>query len=44
MYDIYNNLPQNVVDAGPISEFQYIKMNMTRERCDNNDDEWASSF
>jgi hypothetical protein len=44
MCDIYNNLPQNVVDADSISEFQHMLMDMVRERCTNNDDAWASSF
>jgi hypothetical protein len=44
MCDVYNNLPQSVVDADSISMFKHLLMDIVRERCKSNDDAWASSF
>ena len=44
MCDVYNSLPQNVVDAESISDFQHSLMNIVRARCQSNDADWASSF
>ena len=32
MVDIYNNLPQNVVDAGSVTDFQHLLKDIARER------------
>ena len=42
--DVYNNLPQNVVDASCVSEFQAYLTQVARTRCQLHDTEWASSF
>jgi hypothetical protein len=42
--DVYNNLPQNVVDASCVSEFQAYLTQVARTRCQLNDTEWVSSF
>ena len=44
MIDIYNNLPQYVVDAGTVSVFQSFLTNMAKDRCRRNDPLWASAF
>jgi hypothetical protein len=44
MCDIYNDLPQNVVDADCVSSFQHMLMQTVRLRCQSNDADWASSF
>ena len=44
MVDIYNNLPQHVVDASSVSLFQRYLTQIARTRCKGGDPEWASSF
>ena len=44
MVDIYNNLPQYVVDTLSVSAFQHLLTNKARERCSHNDPLWALSF
>ena len=44
MVDIYNNLPQHVVDAKSVSAFQHCLMHTVRTRCQQGDAEWALSF
>ena len=44
MIDIYNNLPQHVVDAPSVSIFQSYLMQIARTRCQQHDADWASSF
>ena len=42
--DIYNNLPQSVVDASSVSAFQSCLTSMARKRCQLGNAQWASSF
>ena len=44
MIDIYNNLPQHVVDAKSLSSFQNYLTQITRTRCQQGDDAWALSY
>jgi hypothetical protein len=44
MIDIYNNLPQYVVDAQSVSAFQGLLTKMAKTRCQRNDVDWESSF
>ena len=44
MVDIYNNLPQHVVDAPSVSIFQRFLTQQTRERCKQGDPLWQFSF
>ena len=43
MTDIYNNLPQHVVDATSVSSFQSYLMQIVRTRCQLQD-VWTSCF
>jgi hypothetical protein len=42
--DVYNNLPQHVVDATDVSSFQQYLTQIARTRCQLGEDAWASSF
>ena len=42
--DVYNNLPQHVVDASEVDVFQSYLTHIARNRCEQGDDAWASSF
>ena len=44
MIDIYNNLPQYVVDAQSVSAFQGLLTKMAKTWCQRNDYDWESSF
>ena len=44
MIDIYNNLPQNVVDALSVSSFQSLLTNKVKERCRQHVPLWEYSF
>ena len=44
MIDIYNNLPQSVVDATSVSSFQNRLTEIARKRCKNLDPMWHLSF
>ena len=44
LISVYNNLPQHVVDASCISDFQNYLTQVARTRCQQNDEAWASSF
>ena len=44
MVDIYNNLPQYVVDASTVSNFQSFLTEMARKRCQLGNASWAKSF
>ena len=44
MVDVYNNLPQNVVDSLNASAFQSLFTQRARERCQANDPLWPWSF
>jgi hypothetical protein len=44
MINIYNNLPQHVVDATDVSEFQSILTEKARERCEQGFPQWEMSF
>ena len=44
MVDIYNNLPQYVVDASTVSSFQSFLTEMARKRCQLGNASWAKSF
>ena len=44
MVDIYNNLPQAVVELSSVSSFQGRLTEMARERCKRNAAEWNLSF
>ena len=44
MIDIYNNLPQYIVDAQSISSFQHLLTKMAKTRCESNEIDWESSF
>ena len=44
MCDIYNNLPQQVVNAKIVNAFQHLLMDIVRSRCQSLDDTWALSF
>ena len=42
--DVYNNLPQHVVDASSVKFFQHYLTQIARTRCQQGEDAWASSF
>jgi len=42
--DVYNNLPQHVVDATDVGSFQQYLTQIARVRCQQGEDAWASSF
>ena len=44
MVDIYNNLPQHVVDNVTVSEFQSYLNHLAYTRCQQGDVSWSSSF
>jgi len=44
MADVYNNLPQHVVDATSVNIFQNYLMQIARTRCQQGDAAWASTF
>jgi len=44
MVDIYNNLPQYVVDAKCVEVFQKFLTDKARERCHLGNEAWSSSF
>jgi len=44
MVDVYNNLPQQAVDAPTVTIFQKYLMHIARTRCQSEDVAWASSF
>ena len=44
MVDIYNNLPQSVVDANSVSIFQHLLTDMVKERCRQQIPQWEFSF
>ena len=44
MIDIYNNLPQHVVDIDNVSSFQACLTSIVKERCEYNTVDWQLSF
>jgi len=44
MADVYNNLPQHVVDATSVQTFQNYLIQIARTRCQQGDVAWASTF
>ena len=44
MVDIYNNLPQDIVDIDNVSLFQKRLTAIAKERCNNNRIDWQWSF
>ena len=44
MVDIYNILPQYVVDTTSVASFQHQLTNIARRRCEGNVPGWADSF
>ena len=44
MIDIYNNLPQGVVDIGSVASFQSTLTSIAKERCKQNMNDWHLSF
>ena len=44
MVDVYNNLPQSVVDAPNVKVFQKLLTDMARERCRVDRPQWPLSF
>ena len=44
MVTIYNDLPQDVVDATSVGALQHKLMQITRTRCQAKDADWALSF
>ena len=44
MIDIYNNLPQYVVDAQSVCLFQRLLTKMAKTRCERGEVDWESSF
>ena len=44
LIDIYNNLPQYVVDAKNVTHFQKLLTNIARKRCESKHADWAKSF
>ena len=44
MIDIYNNLPQSVVDAPSVSSFQSRLTEIAKKRCKNQDPMWQLSL
>ena len=44
MADIYNNLPQHVLDASSVKCFQQYLIHIVRTRCQQDDGAWPSSF
>ena len=44
MVDIYNNLPQQAVDASTVSLFQSYCNHIARTKCEQGDTAWAVSF
>ena len=44
MVDIYNNLPQQAVDATSVTIFQKYLTHIARTKCQSGDGAWSSSF
>ena len=44
MTDVYNDLPQHVVDAPSVKIFQRYLIHIVRTRCQQGDDNWPSAF
>ena len=44
MIDIYNNLPQYVVDADCVSDFQHLLTDIAKERLRQGNQLWFMSF
>ena len=44
MVDIYNNLPQEIVDASSVKIFQSLLTKVAKERCLRGDPDWTMSF
>ena len=44
MVDIYNNLPQHVVDSKNVSSFQSLLTKYARNRCREDDPNWQLTF
>jgi hypothetical protein len=44
MTDVYNTLPQNVVDASNLKDFQHLLTHIARTSCQLEDAAWPSSF
>ena len=44
MVDVYNNLPQWIVDAQSVSAFQSNLTEQARDRCQTHNESWPSSF
>ena len=44
MVDIYNNLPQEIVDASNVKLFQSLLTKIAKERCLRGDPDWTMSF
>ena len=44
MVDIYNNLPQRIVDSHNVHEFQSHLTRIVKERCQRGDPAWMLSF
>ena len=44
MCDIYNNLPQVIVDAKSVNSFQHQLTQIVRRKCQDGQAEWALSF
>ena len=44
MIDIYNNLPQYVVDAQSVKFLQRLLIKMAKNRCERGEVDWESSF
>ena len=44
MVDIYNNLPQKIVDARSVSAFQHLLTDIAKDRCRQQIPRWEFSF
>jgi len=44
MVDIYNNLPQDIINCNKVSAFQSALTKLARTRCQEGDAAWASTF
>ena len=44
MVDIYNNLPQKIIDARSVSAFQHLLTDIAKERCRQQIPRWEFSF
>ena len=44
MTDVYNDLPQHVVDAPSVKIFQHYLIHIVRTRCQQGDSDWPSAF